>query len=200
MHFRNKMAFAFIVCILLASLFLSGCVEKNTTGSVYFSSVPAGADIWIEGANTGYLTPATIKNIGEGNYTYFLMKEGYFDFNGTFNVELGKVTDLPQVLLTKTGSEVLIYELKYYLLENVGTLFFCDPDYYPVAREGGEQKNAIEQFFDIQNNTEEYQAILRHTNMQTIHDPSSEQKLLIYREHKKLNAVILSPSQDIFEF
>lgn len=37
-------------------------------------------------------------------------------------------------------------ELKYLLISNFGDLFYIDRDFYPVAREGQEEKNALEQF------------------------------------------------------
>jgi hypothetical protein len=41
-------------------------------------------------------------------------------------------------------------------LENAGTFFYCDTDYNPVAWDGIEQKPALEQYPDIQNNTQEF--------------------------------------------
>ena len=200
MNTKTGMVFI-LIWSLLAGIFISGCIEKSTTGSVYFSSEPPSAEIWIEGANTGNLTPSTL-NLQRGNYNYSLKKEGYVIFMGDFNIEIDQAVHLPRTVLVhlQPSTNVSVYELKYHLLENVGTFFYCDPDYYPVVHEGIEQKHAIEQYPEIQNNTLEFQAILNHTDQMASPHFSAEQKLLIYREHKKLNAIHLSPHQDIYKF
>lgn len=198
---KTKMVFIILIWILLSGIFMSGCIEKSTTGSVYFSSEPSGAEIWIEGVNTGNVTPS-ILHLHRGNYTYSLIKEDYVIFIGDFNIEIDQAVHIPQTVLVhvQPPTEVSVYQLKYHLLENVGTFFYCDPDYYPVAREGIEQKHALEQYPDIQNNTLELQAILDHADLMEATSLSAEQKLLIYQEHKKLNAIQLSPYQDTYEF
>ncbi len=195
------MVFIILICLLLAGILISGCVEKSSTGSAYFSSEPPGAEIWIEGVNTGNVTPS-ILHLQKDNYNYSLKKQGYVIFMGDLNIEIDQTVHLPLTVLVQMQppTEVSVYELKYHLLENVGTFFYCDPDYYPVAREGIEQKHALEQFPDIQNNTQEFQAILNHVDLMEATYFSAEQKLLIYQEHKKLNAIQLSPYQDTYEF
>lgn len=92
-------------------------------------------------------------------------------------------------------------ELEYRLLANYSDVFWCDPDFYPIAREGGEQKNALEQFPAIRANTAEFTAILQHLSLADKTDYTGEEKLLIYREHKKLNiAVQVTPSGSIYNF
>ena len=44
-----------------------------------------------------------------------------------------------------TGSPLSVGQLKFKVMDTVGVPLFCDPDYYPVARMGGEQAN--EQLF-----------------------------------------------------
>ncbi|MBI3732092.1 MAG: hypothetical protein HY259_01350 [Chloroflexi bacterium] len=100
---------------------------------------------------------------------------------------------------TTAAAVVSPAELKYQLIGKFGPIFFCDSDFYPVARPGAEQTNAEQQFPTIQANTDEYQAILRHNNLKES-DTSAETKLLIYREHKKLNAIIFEPSGSAFKF
>ena len=91
-------------------------------------------------------------------------------------------------------------ELKYVLIARFGGVFFCDPDYYPVAREGQEEQRAAEQFPTLQAQTEEFQAIARHNNLQGVVSFTDEQKLLVYREHKKLSAVRVEPSGAAYSF
>ena len=94
-----------------------------------------------------------------------------------------------------------IPELKYLLISNFGQVFYVDPDFYPVAREGQEEKNALEQFPTITANTAEFSAILKHLSLPDKTDYTNEEKLLIYREHKKLTrAVEMTVSGDLYNF
>src|SRR5207249_162787 len=78
-------------------------------------------------------------------------------------------------------------------------IFFCDPDYYPVAR-GDEADLAVQIFPSLQANTEEYQAILKNNNLAGLSAFSADQKLLVYRAHKTLAAVHFTLSGDKYQF
>jgi hypothetical protein len=92
-------------------------------------------------------------------------------------------------------------ELKYRLISNFGDLFYVDRDFYPVAREGQEEKSALEQFPGIRADAAEFSAILEHLGLQSKTEFTNEEKLLIYREHKKLSlGVEMSPSGDAYRF
>jgi len=78
-------------------------------------------------------------------------------------------------------------ELKYKLLADYPGYFWCDPDVYPIAREGQEQANAAAQFPTIQANTELFNAILAHLGIAQKPQYTDEEKLLIYRQYKLLN-------------
>lgn len=84
--------------------------------------------------------------------------------------------------------------VKYALLDAYPEFFWCDPDHYPVSR-GDEQEIALERFPEISQDRAQLGAILERLS---ITEPafSDPQKLDIYREHKKLNAVAVSPSGD----
>ena len=60
--------------------------KEITTGSVLLQSSPSGAQIFLEGANTGKLTPSTIQDLEEGSYQFTLKLSGYYDT--TFNVNI----------------------------------------------------------------------------------------------------------------
>jgi len=90
-------------------------------------------------------------------------------------------------------------ELKYKLLEQFPDFFFCDPDFYPIARE--EEPVLVQQRFpELQANQEEFQAILNHNGLAGVTTFTDEQKLLIYREHKKLNAIYFELVGDKYQF
>ncbi len=87
---------------------------------------------------------------------------------------------------------------RYLLLDHYGEdrFFFCDPDSYPIPR-GDEQEKALEALPAIRNSTDEFDAIVQRTGLAP---PFSEEaKLAIYREHKRLQAIPLTPaSEDSF--
>ena len=90
-------------------------------------------------------------------------------------------------------------ELKYKVLEQFPDFFFCDPDYYPIARED-EMVLAQQRFPELQANQEEFQVILRNNGLSGLTTFTDDQKLLIYREHKKLSAVYFELAGDKFQF
>ncbi len=90
-------------------------------------------------------------------------------------------------------------ELKYRVLAAYPDLFFCDPDYYPVAFED-ELVLARQRFPELQANPEEFAAILAHNNLADGAMFTDEQKLLIYRAHKKLAAVPFTLSGEAYQF
>ena len=90
-------------------------------------------------------------------------------------------------------------ELKYKVLEQFPDFFFCDPDLYPVARDN-EMALAQQRFPELQANQEEFQAILSHNGLSGTTTFTDDQKLLIYQEHKKLNAVRFELAGDTYQF
>lgn len=92
-------------------------------------------------------------------------------------------------------------ELKYRLIGNFQDLFFVDPDYWPIQREGQEQKNAVEQFTAIKADGNEFRAILDYLSLPDKPDYTDEEKLLIYRQHKRLNlGVQMIASENGYQF
>lgn len=97
--------------------------------------------------------------------------------------------------------EYTLPELKYLVLADFDDVFWCDPDFYPVGRSGGEEQNAHEQFAAIAGNEADFSAILRHLDLPDQPEYTNEEKLLIYREHKKLTYQIeMASSGDGYQF
>lgn len=117
----------------------------------------------------------------------------------------GDISPIPTPDLTSTipsptlESSASPTELKYRVLEGFPNIFFCDPDYYPVAR-ADENDLARQHFPELQANQETFQAILQHNNLTGLTDFTDEQMLLIYREYKLLGAILLEPSGDGYQF
>jgi hypothetical protein len=92
-----------------------------------------------------------------------------------------------------------ISELKYRLLAEFPGFFFCDPDFFPVAREN-EMTLAHQRFPEIQADSTEFETILAHTGLSGVSEFTDGQKLLIYREHKRLSALPLEPEGEGYRF
>jgi hypothetical protein len=97
------------------------------------------------------------------------------------------------------GAALTVDRLKFKVIDTVGPPAFCDRDFYPLARAGGEQASAIAQYPQIQADAELYSAILLHEHL-----PGGElddaQKLTLYRAFKKLQALTLTPSGSGYSF
>jgi hypothetical protein len=90
-------------------------------------------------------------------------------------------------------------EIKYSLIDRLGEPFFCDPDYYPVAR--ADESDLASAWFDQADKSgEELQSILRQLGLLGPTGLSAEQLLAAYREHKRLTAINLSPTGEGYRF
>src|SRR5437867_4767713 len=90
-------------------------------------------------------------------------------------------------------------QLKYRLVDRFGSLLFCDPDFYPIARVD-EQSQADQRFPEIQKDAPTFSAILAHLGIAPAATYTSEQRLAVYREWKMLNALALEPVSAGFHF
>lgn len=100
---------------------------------------------------------------------------------------------------TPAPAPLPVAELKYRLFAEVGEPWFCDPDYYPIARTD-EEELALQRFPEIQHEPETYRAILRHNRLDGVADLTADQKLVVYRDWKRLNALRLESMNDVFAF
>src|SRR4051812_37194859 len=90
-------------------------------------------------------------------------------------------------------------DLKYQLFEVYGKdLRYCDPDYWPIARD--ENAAADAWLASADKASEEYTAILKYNNIAATAQLTADQKLFVYREHKRLNAVTLEKLGDSYNF
>jgi hypothetical protein len=119
---------------------------------------------------------------------------------GAIPTEGSSPTPIPSTPLpTLPSSHLSPTEMKYKVMEQFPDFFFCDPDFYPIARED-EMMLAQQRFPELQANQEEFQAILNHNNLSSTTNFTDEQKLLIYRDHKKLNAIFFEVVDDKYQF
>ena len=122
------------------------------------------------------------------------MKRAFAALVAVFAVACGSAAPTPVV-----GAPLTITQIKFAVLDSEGLPVYCDPDFYPLAREGGEQASAIAKFPEIQANAELYAAIIAHEKLSdtNVNDP---EKLIIYRAYKNLNALTLTRSGDAYTF
>ena len=100
---------------------------------------------------------------------------------------------------TVVGSPLTIDQLKFKVMDAVGVPVFCDPDFYPIARVGGEQASADTYYPQIRADAELYAAIVAHENLPS-GDLDESQKLTAYRAFKRLRALVLAKSGDSYTF
>lgn len=86
-------------------------------------------------------------------------------------------------------------ELRYRLITYFGKPFFCDPDFYPVARED-EEISATRHFPELRADTGAFETILAHLDMTVKMTYSSEEQLRIWREYKMLRAIRFTPGRE----
>jgi hypothetical protein len=108
-------------------------------------------------------------------------------------------SELPTLIPTLPSATLSPTELKYKVLDQFPDFFFCDPDLYPVAHDD-ELSLALQKFSELEANQEEFQAILVHNGWKGFATFTDDQKLLIYREHKKLNAIYFELTGDQYQF
>ena len=88
-----------IPIVMLLGLFITSCEDSTTdpggttTGILVVQSTPAGAQIWIDGTNTGKATPDSIKNLSAGNHALTLKFDGYKDtIQASVSITAGQTT------------------------------------------------------------------------------------------------------------
>ena len=68
-------------------------------GDISITSNPAGAEIWIDGSNTGKITPDTIKDASIGPHSFILKLSGYNNTTGDINVVEGEKSYIFAILV-----------------------------------------------------------------------------------------------------
>jgi hypothetical protein len=97
------------------------------------------------------------------------------------------------------GTPLTSSQLKFKVMDSVGKPVYCDRDFYPIARQGGEQANALTEYPVIKADGEAYPAIAAHENLPA-GDLTDAQKLVLYRAWKLLQATPLSPAGAGYSF
>jgi len=93
---------------------------------------------------------------------------------------------------TPPPQPLAVAELKYRVMDQLGRPWFCDPDFYPVARVD-ERELAQKRLPEIQKEPEVFSAIVARLKLPTTPPYTVDQQLAIYREWKTLKALELQP-------
>lgn len=186
---------AYLLIVLCVLLVLTGCEAAAAT-----SETTPTTDL----SGVGVNTPVVIATGNPEMTPMVITAEAVTVSVGTVEPETLPPPDFTYIPPTLTPIPPLpgglgVTELKYRVLAQFPDFFFCDPDYYPIARED-EGKLAQERFPEIQANAEEFAAILAHNGLTGTTTFTDDQKLLIYREHKKLNALYFEVSGSSYTF
>lgn len=104
----------------------------------------------------------------------------------------------PAASPTPTPQPLAVPQLKYRVVDEAGRPWFCDRDFYPIARQD-EREIAQQRFPELQRDSETFAAIVARLKLAPPY--TTDQQLAIYREWKTLEALQLQPvSQGVFGF
>jgi serine/threonine-protein kinase len=68
------------------------------TATVSITSDPAGAEVWMDGRDTGKATPAQISVDKPGSHSFIFKKQGYLDETTSANLQIGQISHLTPAL------------------------------------------------------------------------------------------------------
>jgi hypothetical protein len=94
---------------------------------------------------------------------------------------------------TPTPSPLPLVELRYRVFDQVGRPWYCDPDFYPIAR-ADEKELARQRLPEMQKDADTYAAILAHNSVTVGATLSDDQLLAVYHDWKDLQRLPLDPT------
>jgi hypothetical protein len=97
------------------------------------------------------------------------------------------------VLASPTPAPLAVVELKYRVFDQVGRPWYCDRDFYPIAR-ADERDLARQRLPEMQKDADTWSAILRHNALGAGVNLTDEQLLTAYHDWKDLEALALTPT------
>lgn len=119
----KKLILLFIIPITV--LLITSCdtgnnpVTPTAQGSIYVSSNPANAQIWLDGTNTLKTTADTIKNVNEGVHSVTLKLQDYRDTTFSVSVSGGQTSVVTNVILASNIMTTQFGPVRIY--ETIGT-------------------------------------------------------------------------------
>jgi len=94
-----------LLIIPFMGLLITSCGDDDPItaaleGNLYITSIPAGAEIWIDGVNTSQTTPDTVFNIDEGVRDITLKQDEYKDTTFSVSITAEETSIVGPVVLT----------------------------------------------------------------------------------------------------
>jgi outer membrane protein assembly factor BamB len=124
----------------------------SSTGSIQVNSVPTGAEIWLDGTNTGKTTNALLDKIAPGERTVSLRKESYADYQTTVTVVAEQTAEV-NATLEAIGELIWSYETGGEIesspaIGSDGTIYVgsSDSKLYAITSTGGLYKDYTTDF------------------------------------------------------
>ncbi|WOX55518.1 DUF3344 domain-containing protein [Methanoculleus palmolei] len=72
-------------------------------GSIFVTSTPAGAAVWLDGEDTGEVTPVTLENVPAGDHVVTLKLDGYANASTPVTVAEGEMAEIDLALTDRIG-------------------------------------------------------------------------------------------------
>lgn len=94
---------------------------------------------------------------------------------------------------TPAPSPLAAVELRYRVLDQVGRPWYCDPDFYPIAR-ADETQLARQRLPEMRADPATFDAIVRHNGIPPAASLTDDQLVAVYRDWKDLQRVPLDPT------
>jgi hypothetical protein len=109
--------------------------QPDICGSVSFISTPTGATIWIDNVNIGQITPYTEIGLITGSHPYKLVKAGYADAIGTFQIDQGLTTTISETL--QYGTSITASDTIHYSSDDINNVYGMHWNYSqnPIVKE-----------------------------------------------------------------
>jgi hypothetical protein len=82
-------------------------ITQALEGNLYITSIPSGAEIWIDGVNTSQTTPDTVKDIEEGVRNVTLKRDEYKDTTFSVSITADETSIIGPVVLSSDISTTL---------------------------------------------------------------------------------------------
>jgi len=101
--------YVFLSLLMIFGLLLASCKRKNNDinpltpnpiGNIYITSIPASAQIWLDGADTKKITPDSITNVKADDHIVILKLSDYLNDTISVNVKDGSHITINRSLLS----------------------------------------------------------------------------------------------------
>ena len=141
----------------------------------------------------GYFWFRSLPNLA-GSVVTRDMKRVWGSLAIVFTIACGSASPVP------VGTTLNVYQLEFKVMDAVGAPVFCDPDYYPIVRAGGEEASAAAEYPKLRAQPDLYAAIVAHEGLPSGATLTGVQQLLAYRAYKRLRALVLTQSGNDYSF